>query len=386
MAYDFIIVGAGIAGITAAEQLANIYNKKVLLIDKNDHIGGNCYDYYNEDGILVHKYGPHIFHTNNEKVYNYLSLFTNWNVYNHKVVGNIDDSLLPIPFNLISIEKGMPDDAQDITTALITEHSVNDRIPLSKLKESKNPEIQKLVEYIYNNVYYPYVEKQYGLPVEQLDTTDIDTSVVISYDCRYYHDAYQATPTNGYTVMFENMLSNHNITILLEKDYEDVISVDYDTKKVYYNDEEFTGEIIFTGRIDEFFNYDYGILPYRSLVFMDETVAQLHFQENATITYPNKYHFTQITEYKYLTGQQAHNTTIQFEFPIKYNPKFEESNIPYYPIPTKENMALYEKYEKLSKEYPQITFIGRLAQYKYIEMDEIVDNTLKLISKKMQEE
>ena len=386
MAYDFIIVGAGIAGITAAEQLANIYNKKVLLIDKNDHIGGNCYDYYNEDGILVHKYGPHIFHTNNEEVYNYLSLFTNWNVYNHKVVGNIDDSLLPIPFNLISIEKGMPDDAQDITTALITEHSVNDRIPLSKLKESNNPEIQKLVEYIYNNVYYPYVEKQYGLPAEQLDTSDIDTSVVISYDCRYYHDIYQATPTNGYTVMFENMLSNHNITIMLEKEYKDIISVDYDTKKVYYNDEEFTGEIIFTGGIDEFFNYTYGRLPYRSLVFIDETVDQLHFQENATISYPNKYHFTQITEYKYLTGQQAHNTTIQFEFPIKYNPKFEESCIPYYPIPTKENRALYEKYEKLSKEYPQITFIGRLAQYKYIEMDEIVDNTLKLISRKMQEE
>lgn len=386
MAYDFIIVGAGIAGITAAEQLANIYNKKVLLIDKNDHIGGNCYDYYNEDGILVHKYGPHIFHTDNEKVYNYLSLFTGWNIYNHKVVCNISDTLLPIPFNMISIEKGMPEYEQDITTALITEHCVNDRIPLSKLKESKNPDIQKLVKYISDNIYFPYIQKQYGLPAEQLDTTDIDTSVVISYDCRYYHDAYQATPSDGYTVMFENMLANHNITILLEKDYKDILSVDYDTGKIYCNEDEFTGEIIFTGAIDEFFNYKYGMLPYRSSVFMNETVNEIHFQENATITYPDKYHFTQITEYKYLTGQQAPDTTIQFEFPVKYNPEFEESSIPYYPIPERENMVLYEKYEKLTEDYPQITFIGRLAQYKYIKMDEIVDNTLKLISEKMQEE
>ena len=166
MEYDYIIVGAGITGITAAEQLANVYDKKVLLIDKNDHIGGNCYDYYDESGILVHKYGPHIFHTNNEEVYSYLSLFTTWNVYNHKLVCNINNTVIPVPFNLISIDKTMQEDNQKITTALLTEYIVNDTLPLDKLKESKNPDIQKLVSYVNENIYTPYVKKIYGVDPE----------------------------------------------------------------------------------------------------------------------------------------------------------------------------------------------------------------------------
>ena len=375
MEYDYIIVGAGITGITAAEQLANVYDKKVLLIDKNDHIGGNCYDYYDESGILVHKYGPHIFHTNNEEVYSYLSLFTTWNVYNHKLVCNINNTVIPVPFNLISIDKTMQEDNQKITTALLTEYIVNDTLPLDKLKESKNPDIQKLVSYVNENIYTPYVKKIYGVDPEKICEVDgVNINITISYDCRYYQDKYQAVPSNGYTSMFENMLSNHNINILLEHDYNDIISIDLENKKVYFNDEEYTGQLIFTGMIDEFFNYCYGKLPYRSIVYMNETVDQIHFQENASIIYPNDYHFTEITEYKYITGQHARNTTIQFAFPTDYNPKYDETNIPYYPIITEENMELFRKYEKLTEKFPQITFMGRLCNYKHLNIDEAVQN------------
>lgn len=387
MEYDYIIVGAGITGITAAEQLANVYDKKVLLIDKNDHIGGNCYDYYDESGILVHKYGPHIFHTNNEEVYSYLSLFTTWNVYNHKLVCNINNTVIPVPFNLISIDKTMQDDNQKITTALLTEYIVNDTLPLDKLKESKNPDIQKLVSYVNENIYTPYVKKIYGVDPEKICEVDgVNINITISYDCRYYQDKYQAVPSNGYTSMFENMLSNHNINILLEHDYNDIISIDLENKKVYFNDEEYTGQLIFTGMIDEFFNYCYGKLPYRSIVYMNETVDQIHFQENASIIYPNYYHFTEITEYKYITGQHARNTTIQFAFPTDYNPKYDETNIPYYPIITEENMELFRKYEKLTEKFPQITFMGRLCNYKHLNMDEAVQNVHDVLFRQLKHE
>lgn len=387
MEYDYIIVGAGITGITAAEQLANVYDKKVLLIDKNDHIGGNCYDYYDESGILVHKYGPHIFHTNNEEVYSYLSLFTTWNVYNHKLVCNINNTVIPVPFNLISIDKTMQDDNQKITTALLTEYIVNDTLPLDKLKESKNPDIQKLVSYVNENIYTPYVKKIYGVDPEKICEVDgVNINITLSYDCRYYQDKYQAVPSNGYTSMFENMLSNHNINILLEHDYNDIISIDLENKKVYFNDEEYTGQLIFTGMIDEFFNYCYGKLPYRSIVYMNETVDQIHFQENASIIYPNDYHFTEITEYKYITGQHARNTTIQFAFPTDYNPKYDETNIPYYPIITEENMELFRKYEKLTEKFPQITFMGRLCNYKHLNMDEAVQNVHDVLFRQLKHE
>lgn len=387
MEYDYIIVGAGITGITAAEQLANVYDKKVLLIDKNDHIGGNCYDYYDESGILVHKYGPHIFHTNNEEVYSYLSLFTTWNVYNHKLVCNINNTVIPVPFNLISIDKTMQDDNQKITTALLTEYIVNDTLPLDKLKESKNPDIQKLVSYVNENIYTPYVKKIYGVDPEKICEVDgVNINITISYDCRYYQDKYQAVPSNGYTSMFENMLSNHNINILLEHDYNDIISIDLENKKVYFNDEEYTGQLIFTGMIDEFFNYCYGKLPYRSIVYLNETVDQIHFQENASIIYPNDYHFTEITEYKYITGQHARNTTIQFAFPTDYNPKYDETNIPYYPIITEENMELFRKYEKLTEKFPQITFMGRLCNYKHLNMDEAVQNVHDVLFRQLKHE
>lgn len=379
MTYDFIIVGAGIAGITIAEQLANILNKKVLIIEKRDHIGGNCYDYYNDDGILVHKYGPHIFHTNNRRVYNYLSLYTSWIIYNHKVLGKIEDTLAPIPFNLISIDKCMPSKADKIKTALLEEYVANESVKILDMKESSRPEIKELADFVYENVFLHYTEKFWNLKPEELDSSVTGrVPVQISYDCRYFQDMYQGIPSEGYTAMFKNMLSNHNINVLLDKDYKEVLTVDYDNSRVLFYDEEFDGEIIFTGMIDEFFDYKFGELPYRSLIFMDETVQEHRFQENATINYPNDYHFTRITEYKYITGQQHENTTIQFEYPIKYNPDASEGNIPYYPIPQQKNEELYLKYKELSGKFEQVTFLGRLAEYQYLNMDKVVEKALDL--------
>lgn len=383
MSYDYIIVGAGIAGITLAEQAANMQNKKVLLIDKRDHIGGNCYDYYNEEGILVHKYGPHIFHTNNIQVYNYLSLYTTWITYNHKVLGKINNTLAPIPFNLISIDKCLSDNANDIKEALLENYEVNQSVPILEMRKSDNKLIKQLADFVYENVFLHYTEKMWGLTPEQIDDSiTARVPVQVSYDCRYFQDTYQAIPRYGYTAMFENMLSNHNINILLGKDYHEILTVDYENKKVLFYDEEFSGEVIFTGMIDEFFDYKYGPLPYRALVFMEETSNKEKFQENATINYPNDYHFTRVTEYKYITGQVSEKTTIQFEFPEEYDYKKPSKNIPCYPIIKKENEKLYEKYKKLSEEFEHVTFFGRLGEYKYMNMDTIVEKSLELMSTK----
>ncbi|WP_455645990.1 UDP-galactopyranose mutase [Methanosphaera sp.] len=381
MVYDFIIVGAGIAGITAAEQLANVHNKKVLLIDKRNHIGGNCYDYYNEEGILIHKYGPHIFHTDDIDVYNYLSLFTNWNIYNHKILGKIEDMFIPLPLNLISIDKCLPEDSSKIKSALLKLYNVNDRIPLCDLEKVDDEYLKKFTEYIYINS-VNYLEKELGNSYDDLGHEYAGTiPVQVSYDCRYFLDLYQGIPTNGYTVMFENMLSNHNITILLEKDYHEIMHIDYENKKIYYEDEEFEGKVIFTGQIDEFFNYEYGKLSYQSSIIMNETVDHQYFQKNATIRYLDEYHFTQITEYKYLTGQHSDKTTIQFEFPVEYNPIFEERNIPHHIMINTENIELYNKYKQLTIDYPQITFTGQLNEHEKISMAKIVRNILDLINK-----
>ncbi len=380
MTYDYIIVGAGIAGITAAEQVANNLNKTVLLIDKRDHIGGNCYDYNNEYGILIHKYGPHIFHTDKTRVFNYLSQFTQWNNYSHKVLGRIENTLVPIPFNLISIDKTFPtENSERLKDLLLSEYEVNSNIPILELKKSEDQEIQKLADYIYENIFLHYTEKQWGLNPEELDSSvTARVPIHVSYDCRYFHDAYQGLPLEGYSKMFNRMLANPNINIILDKDYKDYLTIDHENKKIYVNNEEFTGKLIFTGMIDEFFNYEYGELPYRSLIFDNETIQRQTFQENATINYPNEYHFTRITEYKLLTGQQTPYTTIQFEFPVPYRADIEEQSIPCYPIPQEKNKEQYLKYKSLADDYSNVIFLGRLAEYEYMNMDKVVDKVLSL--------
>ena len=380
MSYDFIIVGAGITGITLAEQLSSRLDKKILLIEKSNHIGGLCYDFKNSDGILIHKYGPHVFHTDLPNIYQYLSLFTNWNMYNHKVIGSINGMLVPLPFNLISIDKCLPEDADKIKSVLIDKYNINEKISVFELLNSDDEYLRKLGEYAYENVYLHYNEKQWNCKPEEMDKSVIDRlPIQVSYDCRYHNSLYQGIPSEGYTKMFEKMLLNPNINLLLETDYNDLIDIDYENKKIFYNEKEFKGELIFTGMIDEFFNYKYGHLPYRATTTINETVDKVHFQQNATINYPNDYHFTRITEYKYMTGQQIDKTTIQFEYPSEYNPKFEKT-IATYPIIKKDNIELYEKYKKLAEEYENIVFIGRFAEYKYLDMNDAVYNAIKLVN------
>lgn len=382
MCFDYIIVGAGITGITAAEELSNVLDKKVLLIDKRDHIGGNCYDYFNEEGNLVHKYGPHVFHTNNTQVYNYLSLFTRWNNYSHKILFKYNDTLVPIPFNFISIDKSLSSYAEEIKIALIEEYNINDKIPIEKLRNSDNEYLKKLGNHIYQ-IFSEHFKKLYQITDEEVNEfVEKMFPFRMSYDCRYYTTMYQVEPTHGYTNMFKNMLSNHNITVLLNKDYNEIIKIDFENNKIYYEDEEFKGHLIFTGMIDEFFKYKYGELEYNSLIYENELINESTFQDNSIIYYPNKYHFTRVTDFKYLSGNIMNTTVVQFEYPVKYDRKDKEQNIPYYPIDLKRNKEVYEKYHKLSDDFLNVTFIGRLAEYKLLQMDECVEKVLNLINSK----
>ena len=376
MSFDYIIIGAGLAGITAAEEIANVLNKKVLLIDKNNHIGGNCYDYINEYGTIIHKYGPHVIHTDNQRVYEYLSLFTLWNIYNHKVLYKSNDKLVPIPFNLISIDKTLPEDSEKIKNSLLERYEVNSTVKIKELINSDDENLNKLGNTIYN-IFYKDLNKLYRFDNE--DKEEIMDKMMpfhVSYDCRYYKEYYQVIPAQGYTKMFENMLSNHNITIMLEKDYHEIIKVDWQTNEIYYEGELFKGQLIYTGMIDEFFDYKYGKLPYKSLILVNEDLNERFFQDNASIHYLDDYHFRKISEIKYFTGQQTFNTTIQFEYPVTYDINNEEQNIPYYPIDSKENRKIYEKYKDFSKKFENITFLGRLSKYENTQMDECVQDVL----------
>lgn len=383
MSFDYIIVGAGICGITAAEELANVMNKNVLLIDKRDHIGGNCYDYVNENGNLIHKYGPHVLHTDNTQVFNYLSLFTRWNNYNHKILLKDENSLIPVPFNFISIDKCLKDYSEEIKIALIDNYKINEDIPVIELLGSDNKYLRKLGCYIYN-AFSNYFKKLYGIDDEMvMGYVDQMLPFRMSYDCRYYKNIYQAEPTHGFTNMFNNMLSNHKITVMLNKDYHEIIKIDYDNNKIYYEDEEFKGHLIFTGMIDEFFDYEYGELSYNSLILENEDIKQSRFQDNATIYYSENYHFTRITDFEYLSQDLNDSTVIQFEYPVAYDRMNEEQNVPYYPLNQDKDKDIYAKYKKLADDYENVTFIGRLAEYKLVQMDECVEKVLSLIGNEL---
>ena len=382
MPFDFIIVGAGLAGITAAEELANVMNKKVLLLEKRDHIGGNCYDFINENGTRVNKYGPHIFHTDNNLVYNYLSLFTMWDRHSHKILFKCDDTMVPVPFNFISIDKILPKEAEEIKSALLDKYDVKSKIPIKELVESENKHIKKLGDTIYE-IFSKHLKKVYNInDNEIIEFIDKLLPFRTSYDCRYYENVYQAIPREGYTNMFNNMLSNHNITVMLNTDYHDIIKIDHKNKKIYFEDEEFEGHLIFTGMIDEFFEYKFGKLPYRSSILINEIIENDTFQDNAVIYYPEEYHFSRITDYKYLCGDYLESTTIQLEYPVEYDVTSEEENVPFYCLPLEKNKEIFKKYRKLSEEYENITFIGRLTEYETLQMDEVVEKVLKLISEK----
>mgnify|MGYP001773276240 CR=1 FL=1 len=371
MRFDYLIVGAGYSGCILAERIATQLNKKVLIVEKRNHIGGNAFDYYDENGILVHKYGPHIFHTNSKKVWDYLSRFTEWNLYYHKVLAVVDGKKIPIPFNLNSLYQVFPKKyAEKLEKQLIETFGYGTKIPILKLKESVSGDLKFLADFIYEKIFLNYTVKQWGYKPEDLDpSVTARVPIYISRDDRYFQDIYQGLPKYGYTKMFENMLNHRNIHILLNTDYRDVIEdIKFD-------------KLVYTGPVDYFFDYIHGELPYRSLRFEFKAINSEYFQEVAQINYPNDYDFTRITEFKHMTGQKSKLTTIAYEYPEPY---ITGKNEPYYPIPKSENLEIYNKYVKeINKLNGVAYFVGRLADYRYYNMDQIVARALSVFEKEI---
>jgi UDP-galactopyranose mutase len=358
--FDYLIVGAGFAGSVMAERLASQENKKILIIDKRNHIAGNAYDHYNNDGILIHKYGPHIFHTNSKDVFNYLGQFTEWRPYEHRVLASVDGQLVPIPINVTTINSlyGLNLSGDEVEGFFASKAEKKDRI-----QTSEDVVVAKVGRELYQKFFRNYTRKQWDLDPSELDasvTSRVPTRT--NKDDRYFTDTYQAMPLHGYTRMFERMLSHPNIKIMLNTDYREIIEyIPYD-------------RLIFTGPIDSYFDYCYGKLPYRSLDFRFETIDAEKFQQTTTINYPNEHLYTRITEFKYMTGQKHPKTTVVYEYSTA-------EGDPYYPIPRPENAELYKKYQALADETPNVFFTGRLATYKYYNMDQVVAQSLTLFKK-----
>jgi len=368
--FDFLIVGCGYAGSVLAERIASQLNKKVLIVEKRDHIGGNAFDYYDENGVLVHKYGPHIFHTNFKEVWDYLSIFTEWRYYFHRVLAVVDGKKIPIPFNFNSMHMCFPGKlARKFEEKLIEKYGFNKKVAILDLIDSNDKDLKFLAEYIYEKIFLNYNIKQWGLRPEELDkSVTARVPIFIGLDNRYFQDTYQGVPKNGYTEMFKKMLNHKNIHILLKTDYKEIIDI------VKFN------KLIYTGPIDYFFDYIYGKLPYRSLKFKFKSINEKFYQEVAQVNFPNEYEFTRITEYKHITGQENFFSTIAIEFPEEY---IIGKNEPYYPIPKLENNKIYNMYRAESNKYKSILFLGRLSDYKYYNMDQIVARALMTFKKQI---
>lgn len=360
MIFDYLIVGAGFAGSVLAERLATQLKKSVLLIDKRSHIGGNAFDCYDDEGILIHKYGPHIFHTNSFEVFDYLSHFTEWRPYQHKVLASVDGQLVALPINLDTINKLY---GTHMTSFQLKEffESVAER--RDTIRTSEDVIVSKVGRELYEKFFRNYTRKQWGLDPSELDasvTARVPTRT--NRDDRYFTDKYQAMPLCGYTRMFENMLAQPTIKIMLNTDYREV------WQWIPHR------EVIYTGPIDEFFDYCYGKLPYRSLEFEFKTFHLPVYQPAAVVNYPNEYEYTRITEFKYLTGQEHPYTTVVYEYP-------RAEGDPYYPVPRPENAEIYKGYKKLAEETKHVHFVGRLATYKYYNMDQVVAQALMLFKR-----
>ena len=358
-----IIVGAGFTGIVIANILAE-NDEEVTIIEKRNHIGGNCYDYIDkETGIHVHKYGPHIFHTNSEKVWNYIKKFSEWIDYSLFIDAVIDGKGVNIPFNLNSIKKCFESELAEIyTKKLIETYGKDTKVPILELSKTDDKDLKNLADFIYKKVFEGYTVKQWGVKPEQIDmSVTARVPVIVGYDNRYFQDKYQKLPKNGYTAMFENMLNHKNIKVVLGVNYKEYLK----TKADFGNDTR----IIYTGSIDEFFDYKYGVLPYRSLSFETETVDKEYFQNTVVTNYPCDKDFTRITEHKRFLNDKSDKTVISKE----YSHQFElNKNDRYYPIKNEENENLYNKYLLEAQKIKNLYFKGRLGSYKYYNMDQAV--------------
>jgi UDP-galactopyranose mutase len=361
--FDYLIVGAGFAGSVLAERLATVLNQRVLIIDKRPHIGGNAYDRHDDTGVLIHPYGPHIFHTNSADIFDHLSQFTEWRPYQHRVLASVDGQLVPMPINLDTVNRlyGL-----SLTSFELEKFFESVAEKKESVKTSEDVVVNKVGRELYNKFFRGYTRKQWGMDPSELDasvTARVPTRT--NRDDRYFTDTYQAMPLHGYTRMFEKMLAHPNIKVMLNTDYRDVVDL-LPWKHMVY-----------TGPIDAFFNFKYGKLPYRSLEFRHENIKQERFQPVGTVNYPNDYGYTRISEFKHITGQEHATTSVVYEFP-------RAEGDPYYPVPKAENAELYRKYEAEAEQLANVTFVGRLATYKYYNMDQVVGQALAAF-KRLQE-
>lgn len=373
--YDIIIIGTGYAGAVSARILAE-KGKKILIIEKRDHIGGNAFDETDEHGILIHTYGPHIFHTKDKEVYDFLGRFTEWIPYHHKVVGNVYGKYIPIPFNLNSIRMVYEKEkAEDIIEKLISEYGKETAIPVLRLRENKDEAIRELADYVYENVFVKYTGKQWGLKPDEIDpAVTARVPVTLTEKDGYFTDEYQAMPKEGYTALFKKMLAHPGIDIRLNTSAKDILKLE--KGKIFFECAEFEGKVIFTGMTDELFDRCFGSLPYRSLKFDFSYHNTDSYQPEAVVNYTVDEDFTRITEFKKMTGQKVKGTTIMKEYSLKFVPDTEL--IPYYAILNDENKALYNKYAGLATEYKNLYLLGRLAEYQYYNMDAITKKALEL--------
>ena len=359
-----LIIGAGFSGAVLANLLANKLNEKVLIIDKKDHIAGNCYDYRDKNGIMIHKYGSHIFHTSNEKVWNFIRKFTDFNQYMHKVIAVIDGIETTIPFNFNTLYDVFPQTmAKRLEEKLLNKFEFNKKVPILEFQKQDDEDLKYLANYVYEKVFLHYTTKQWGVSPKDVDgAVTARVPVYLSKDNRYFQDKYQGIPLEGYTQVVEKMLSHKNITVKLNTDYKKLDSNKF--KRIFY-----------TGPIDEFFNYELGQLPYRSVNFKLEEYDREFYQSNSVVNYPCNYDFTRIHEYKHYLQDKSNKTVIAKE----YSEFFElGKNERYYPIPNDESSALYKKYLEKAEKLDNVYFLGRLGDYKYYDMDKAILRAIEL--------
>lgn len=375
--YDCLIIGAGLAGAVVARELAQRGGKRVLVLERRNHVGGNAYDCKDKAGVLIHQYGPHIFHTNSQRVYDYLSRFTQWRDYQHRVVANVHGTLMPVPFNLDSLMLAFgAEKAAVLERKLVETYGMEKKVTILELRQNPDPELAALADYVYENVFVHYTMKQWGQRPEEIDpATTARVPVFLSRDDRYFQDTWQGMPLEGYTALFERLLDCPNITVELGVDAADRLTLSPDGARL--DGAPFAGEIIYTGAVDELFGLQYGRLPYRTLDFLFETLEQEQYQTHGTVNYTVSEDWTRITEFKHLTGQVLPTcTTIAKEISKAYTGAAGE--VPYYAIISEENNTQYARYKALAEGVPGLHLLGRLAEYKYYNMDAIALRALEL--------
>ncbi len=353
--YDWLIVGAGFAGSVLAERIASQRGERVLVVDRRSHIGGNAYDKLNDAGVLIHEYGPHIFHTNSEMIFFYLSQFTDWRFYEHRVLAKVDGMLVPVPINLDTVNRlyGLALDSNGLEQFFAGRAEV-----VSEIRTSEDVVVGKVGRELYEKFFRGYTRKQWGVDPSELDkSVTARVPVRTNRDDRYFTDTFQFMPKRGYTAMFQRMLAHPNIEIMLGVDYRGI------REAIPHQ------RLIYTGPVDEFFKFRYGKLPYRSLRFQHVTLDRAWHQPVAVINYPQTETYTRVTEYKHLTGQRHAKTSLTYEYP-------SDDGDPYYPVPRPQNAELFKRYERLARRQPDVWFVGRLATYRYYNMDQVVGQAL----------